>query len=214
MIQRLFQALPVFFGELHVDGQQHLRLVAVRNADGKLHALAAPLFDGGVADILIRRKDLVELRAALRFTHAAARPHIGQHALQIADADGQLLHFAEARLHVFEALGHHAEALRQPPLEGRVQLLVHRRPHLFELRRVALLQRFQPPLHGLPQSLLPPLVRLRQGVHLPGDFRQAALHLIGQLVRVLAEIAAQLTQRRLDGFFHRQSLSGLRCLAG
>ena len=207
-IQRIFEPLPVFFRKLHIDGQQHFALL-VGNSDRELHTLPAPLFNRGIPDVLIGRKNLIELRAALGLSHAAPRSHVGEYSLQVANPYRQLFHLAKTGLDVLQPFGNQPEAFREPPLECGVQLLIHRRPHLFELRRIAFLQFFQPALDGLAQAFLTALVRFGQCTQLLGDFLQAVLHFLGELLRVFPKITAELTEGRLHGLLHLQGFAGL-----
>ena len=58
----------------------------------------------------------------------------------LADAGGQLLHLAQAPLHLLQPLGDQLEGIAQPGFQRRLQLLVHGLAHLVELGGVGGLQ--------------------------------------------------------------------------
>ena len=71
--------------------------------------------------------------AELHLAPHAARLHVGQHALQVADAGRERLHLAQAPVHLLQAVGHQLERLAEPLLERGLQLFVDGRAHLLEL---------------------------------------------------------------------------------
>ena len=82
----------------------------------------------------------------LHLAEDAARLDVVQHAAERADVAGQLLHLADAAMHLLEPLGDLAEALAEALLERRVQLLVDGGADLLELLLVVGLDRAEPRL--------------------------------------------------------------------
>src|SRR3546814_824510 len=110
-----------------------------------------------------------EQRAQLHLAEGAAGLDVAEHALEVADADRQLLHLAQAALHRFQALGDELERRVQAGVERGLQLFIDGGAHLFELRCVVGLQLLQ--------------LRLERGAHLA----DALLVALGQLGQALAE---------------------------
>ena len=127
-----FEPLPVFAGELGVDGEEGLAGVA-GEADGELDDLLGVGFDAGVADELAGREHLLEQHAELDFGEAAAGFDVGEDAGEVVDAFGELGHLAEADVHLVELIGDLAEGFGEAGLQGGVELFVDRGAHLFEL---------------------------------------------------------------------------------
>ena len=117
--------------------------VAAGQLDREFHPRARARARGDVLLVLLGRHHLLEQRGELRLAEHAARLHVGQHPLQVADAGGERLHLAQPLVHQLEPLGDLAERLGQALLERGVQLLVHRLAHLLELGSVVLLQALQ-----------------------------------------------------------------------
>src|SRR3546814_14490482 len=89
------------------------------------------------------RQYLLEQRAQLHLAEGAAGLDVAEHALEVADADRQLLHLAQAALHRFQALGDELERRVQAGVERGLQLFIDGGAHLFELRCVVGLQLLQ-----------------------------------------------------------------------
>ena len=87
-------------------GSQHLprRRRRPGQPDGELDPLAAARPRRRVRRVLLGREDLLEQRAELHLAPGAARLHVGQHLLEVADARGQRLHLAEPLVHRLEPL--------------------------------------------------------------------------------------------------------------
>ncbi len=90
--------------------------------------------------ILIRRKHLFQQHPQLHFTPGAARLHIGQHTLQVADPDRQLLHLAQALMDLVKAVRYQLERLSQALLQCRMQFFIDRLAHFFQTATVVCLQ--------------------------------------------------------------------------
>src|SRR3546814_9658865 len=73
--------------------------------------------------VLLDRQYLLEQRAQLHLAEGAAGLDVAEHALEVADADRQLLHLAQAALHRFQALGDELERRVQAGVERGLQLL-------------------------------------------------------------------------------------------
>ncbi|ABA49248.1 hypothetical protein BURPS1710b_2925 [Burkholderia pseudomallei 1710b] len=166
---RVDQAFVVFTREFRVDRQPH-RFRAARRAfvvpprqpDRELDALAALRHRRDVLRVLIRRQHLLEQRLELHLTPGAARLHVRQHLLQVADARRERLHLAEPAVHLLEPVRHELERFAEALLERRVQLLVDGAAHLFELRRIVRLDFLQARLERRAHLADPAIVRLRQ----------------------------------------------------
>ena len=92
------------------------------------------------------RQDVVEHRAHLRLAPAAARLHVGEQPLDVADLRGDRLHVAHRLLHRGELVDHPVEALVHLLLDRGVELFVHGLLDFGELRLVALAHLAQPRL--------------------------------------------------------------------
>jgi hypothetical protein len=97
---------------------------------------------------LVGRQQLFEQGRQLDFAPGAARLDIGQHALEVADTGRQRLHFTETAMDLLQAIADQLERFAQTLLQRRMQLLVDRPPHLFQLVGVVGLDGRQPPLDG------------------------------------------------------------------
>src|SRR3546814_10936503 len=84
-----------------------------------------------------------EQRAQLHLAEGAAGLDVAEHALEVADADRQLLHLAQAALHRFQALGDELERRVQAGVERGLQLFIDGGAPLFELRCVVGLKLLQ-----------------------------------------------------------------------
>ncbi len=95
-----------------------LLVVAAGEAHRIFDALQAVLLDLCIAQILVGRQELFEQHAELHLAPGAARLHIAEHALEVADAGRERLHLAEPRMHAFELFLHRAERFRQPLVQA------------------------------------------------------------------------------------------------
>ena len=118
MIVGVFEALPVFLGELGVDGEEGIGVgtVAIGEFERILDGFEGVGLDAGVLDVLLGGEHLLELLAELELTDDAAGPDAGEDFFQVADAGGELLHFAEAFLDFAEVGGHLAEGFGEAGL--------------------------------------------------------------------------------------------------
>src|SRR3546814_6389597 len=94
------------------------------------------------------------------FRAGAAGLDVAEHALEVAEADRQLLHLAQAALHRFQELGDELERRVQAGVERGLQLFIDGGAHLLELRCVVGLQLLQ--------------MRLERGAHLADALRSEA----------------------------------------
>jgi hypothetical protein len=145
-------------------------------------------------------------------------PHVdvGEHPLQVADTQRQLLHFTEALVHAFEPFRHLPERFGQARFQRRVEFLVNRLAHLLEALAVIRLQvanlvlerraHFQ---HALRVRLGHRGQRLRQRI---GHALQAARLLVAAQRRVLANLLAHAVEV-LDGGGVVLRQAGCRILA-
>jgi hypothetical protein len=117
-----------------------------RHTDRQRDPFARARARGNVDRELVDRQQLLEQRRQLHFAVAAAGLHVRQHALEIAHACRQRLHFPETAMHLLQTIGHHLERLAEPGLERALQFFLHRGAHLIQLGLVALLERAQLPL--------------------------------------------------------------------
>ena len=168
---RLQQALVVLARELGVDRQpDRLAVVALPGElQREFDAPAAARHRLDVGRVLLRREHLFQQRRQLHLAEDPARLDVGQHPVQRTHIARQRLHLAQAPVDLLQPLGDLLEALAQPLLQRRVQLLVHGRPHLLELLLVVLLDRLQP------------------GLHRATGFRQARLVALGQRLQLLRQ---------------------------
>src|SRR3546814_13826228 len=97
------------------------------------------------------RQYLLEQRAQLHLAEGAAGLDVAEHALEVADADRQLLHLAQAALHRFQAPGDELERRVQAGVERGTPLFIDGGAPPLELRCVV----------GLPLLQL----RLMRGAH-------------------------------------------------
>ncbi len=110
---------------------------------GVLDPLTAARTHGDVALVLLRREHLAQQRTELHLAPAAACLDVLQHALQVAHADGEVLHLTQATVHLLEALRHLLEGGTQALFQRRLELLVHRGAHFVELGGVLRAQKVE-----------------------------------------------------------------------
>src|SRR6185312_1464336 len=159
--------------------------------DRELDALAAPGPRRHVGRELRGRQKLCEQRAELHLAPAAAHLDVRHHALEIADADGELLHLAETLVHLLEALRHQRERVAQALFQRRLQLLVDGGAHLLELGGVVVAQHLELLLDGRGQRA-EALAELRELAALRlARIRQRALRARLELREALADLAPQ-----------------------
>ena len=101
-------------------------------------------------------------------------------------------------MHLLEALADGTERLPEPGLEGALELFIHSRPHLLELRRVVFLQDAQPVFDRLPKGLHAPFGGLGHGPELRGERLQALGLRPGQRVETLVLDLARLADPRVQ----------------
>ena len=160
------QPLVVLHRELGVDGQPHDVARPARSRPGSVWrtrpARRCPAC-ATLASYWLGRQHLLEQRAQLHLAPGAARLHVGQHLLEVADAGRQRLHLAQALVHLLEPLAHLLERLAEALLERALEPLVHGLAHLLELGRVVLLQLAQAVVDRRAQVAQTFLVRVGQG---------------------------------------------------
>jgi hypothetical protein len=93
---------------------------------------------------LLRRQHFGQQRSELHLAPHAARLHVRQHTLQVADARRQRLHLTQTPVHLLQPVGHDLERFAEALLERRLEFLVDRRPHLLEFGRIVDAQCIQP----------------------------------------------------------------------
>jgi hypothetical protein len=101
LLGRFEQALVLLLRELGVDRQPQRRAAVdhARQLDRELDARVRTAHGLDVLGVLVDRQHLLEQHLQLHFAPGAARLHVGQHAFQVAHADRQLLHLAQALVH-------------------------------------------------------------------------------------------------------------------
>ena len=208
-ILRLDKPLIVFDRELGVDRQPDRAAIrsAValpRQTNGELDPLVAARTRGNVLFILLGSQNLIEQGFQLNLAPGPARLDVGQHLLQVADTGGQRLHLAESLVHQFQPLADQLERIAEALLQRRVQLLVHRLAHLFQLAGVVGLYRAEARFDRYAQLLEALFVALRQARQLLGkrfkllplqgtelsDLRRQGLGQPIQRLRLLLAVAA------------------------
>ena len=134
-LERFLQTLPILQWKLRIDRNPARRPVndRPRRADRELDALTTLRMRLHVLRVLRGREEIGQQRLELDLAPAAARLDVCQHALQIADADSERLHFAEPSMHLLQAIRHDLERCTQPLFERRLQFFVDGRAHLVEL---------------------------------------------------------------------------------
>ncbi len=188
---RLDQPLVVVARELAVDRQPERRAVVApaRQLDRELDPRVRARHRLDVGRVLLDREGLVEKRLELHFAEHAARLDIAEHAAERADVARQLLHLADAAVHLLEAGGDQGEALAEALLERRVQLLVDGRADLLELLLVVGLDRAEP--------------RLDRRLHL----RHPLVERIAREARLLDVRCGRLRERVGEVLLHRRELA-------
>lgn len=148
-VLRVQQALEILAWKLGVDRQQYLgHPIGTGQPDREFHAFVRARHGGDVAGVLIGRQGFLQQRRQLRFAENTPRLDVGEDPLQVPHAGRQRLHLAEAPLHRLQPLGDLGERLGEPGFQRGLQFLVHRGPHLLQLRRVVILQGFKLPIQG------------------------------------------------------------------
>ena len=167
-VLRVEQALVVVARELGIDRQPDRRAVvaAARKPDREVHPLVAARLGFDLLGVLLGRQHLLEQGLELHFAEHAARLDVGQHALQVAHALRQRLHFAQALVHLLQPVGHLLETLAQPRLQRGLQFFVDGLAHLVELGGVGLLQQGQLRLQRAAHFGHAPRVRFAQVLQL------------------------------------------------
>ena len=85
-------------------------------------------------DHAARSGALVQQLAELHLSPGAARLHVREHLLEVADAVREGLHLAESLVDGLQALAHLLEGLAEALLQRALELLVDRGAHLVELQ--------------------------------------------------------------------------------
>ena len=134
----------------------------------------------------------------MHFAEHASGFHIGQHPLQAAYVCCQLVHVAQALVHLRQHAGDIAEALGQAGFQRRVQLLVDGGTHLFELGGVVGLQGLQLLFKRAAQFAEALLVALGQTTNRQADGVGMALLLLRKLCARLARVFAQRGAQRIQ----------------
>ena len=198
---RVEQAFVILARELRIHRQPHRAVGAAGQLQREFHAFAGTGQRRHVRGVLLAGEDLFEQGAELGFAEGAAILDVGQHALQIADAAGQRLHFAEAALHRFQSLRHQPETFAQPRFQRGLQFLVHGRAHLLQLLLVAGLQRFELRFERGAQFAQRLRVAVAEFAQARGEAFLELLLARGQaaarLVRVVGQRRAQFVQPRV-----------------
>ena len=153
---------------------------------------------------MLGSQNLIEQGFQLNLAPGPARLDVGQHLLQVADTGGQRLHLAESLVHQFQPLADQLERIAEALLQRRVQLLVDRLAHLFQLAGVIGLDCAEARLDRYAQLLEALFVALRQARQLLGkrfkllplqgtelsDLRRQGLGQPIQRLRLLLAVAA------------------------
>lgn len=188
----LGQPQIVLLREFGVDRQPNGAVARPRrNLHGVFHHFAV-VARRDVAGVLVGRQCLLKQAAELHLRPCAARLDVGQHPLQVADAACELLHLAERLVDVLQLLADCFEALIQPGGQRRLQLFVHRLPHLLELLLIGGLQLCDRPGQHVGDAVQPLGQKSEQLVLLLADAirkRRAAFLLLHR------QLAAQAGQR-------------------
>ena len=148
-----FEALPVFAGELGVDGKEGFARVA-GEADGELDDLQRTFLYLCVAHKLAGGEHLFEQHAELDFREAAAGLDVGEDAAEVVDAVGELGHLAQAAVDLVELVGDLAEGFGEAGLQGVVEFLVDGLAHLLELFGVVFVELAEAFFDGVAEALL------------------------------------------------------------
>jgi hypothetical protein len=200
---RIQQAFVILARELRIDRQPHGGVAAgARELHRELDPLVAVGNRRDVGRVLVGRQHLLEQSGQLHLAEHAARLDVGQHALQATDIGGELVHVAQAAMHLRQHGGDVAEALGQSRLQRGVQLLVHGRAHLLQLGGVVRLQLAQARLERDPHVTQPGLVVAGELgdalVQRGGEIAQRQPLLGAGLARVLVQGLPQQVQSRAE----------------
>ncbi len=146
--------LIILLREFRVQGQPNGTVVVVASGqpDRVFHSLG-PSGDRDVSLELFGTQHLLEQGSELHFTPRPAHFDVRQHLLEVADSLRKRLHFAQALVDLLEPFADEPERFAEALLEGSLELLIHRRSHLLELRRVVVLDRLETPIHSRPNTL-------------------------------------------------------------
>ena len=136
-------------GEFGVNGQVYPGAVLGGELHRVFHRVLAALFGDHVGLVLLRGQDFLQNGSQLDFSQNAPGLYVGQNLFQVSHPGGQVLHFAQALVYLFQPLAHQLEGLAHPLVQGFLELFVHQAPHVVQLLVVVLLQAFQPGFHGL-----------------------------------------------------------------
>src|SRR3546814_15762854 len=122
MLLRGDQAFVVLARKLRVDRQPDRRIVlaAAGQADSAVDGLSAAGLGRDLPRKLLGGEDLFEDAFALYFAQATACLDVDEHALEIADTIGLLLHFAGPLRHLFEEIADHLERFSEALLPRSV----------------------------------------------------------------------------------------------
>ena len=129
--------------EFGVDRQPYRLIVLPRQLDRKLDDVLASRHCRDVGCVLFRGQNFFQDRAQLDFPDDAAGLDVGQHFFQIADADGQRLHFAQSLIDLFQTIVNELERLRHLVLQRLLQLFIDSLPHFIQFPVIVLLDRGQ-----------------------------------------------------------------------
>src|SRR5690606_26464757 len=156
-----------------------------RSSDLELDALCAAGTRRDIDRVLLGRGELLKQGAELDLAPCASGLHVGEDTLEIAHAARHRLHLAQSLVNLLEALAHELEGFTEAPLEGGLELSVHRLTHLLEMDVVALLQ----PVEALLDLQADVLELAREGL---GEMLEA--------LREVHELHALRVRRQVKGF--------------
>src|SRR5919112_1493504 len=120
--------------------------------DRKIDALAASGTHADAAPVLVGRQHLVENGPERDLAPGTAGLDVGEHALEVADAGGELLHLADALVDLLQLIADEPKAFAQPLLQRALQLLVHGAAHVVQLGGVVPTKRVKAALDGFTQA--------------------------------------------------------------
>ena len=92
-------------------------------------------------------------RAQLRFANHTQRFRTGHHTSQLVNTACKTLYGIQAGCHLLQPLRHDRKRRFQPLIYRRIELFIHRLPHLFQLLTVILVDFLQTTLNRLPHTL-------------------------------------------------------------
>ena len=126
------QPLIVFVRELGIDWQpQRLALLRfARKLDGKVDHILAARPSRHLRRVLVDHKHLLQQPGQLGFAENTTGFNVGQQVLEIANASSQSLHFAQALVHLLQAVSDQLETFTQAGFERGLQLFIDSGPHL------------------------------------------------------------------------------------